>query len=93
MLDPRHVLPLLQRKHRAVPGATALQQWDMPEVFLRLRAALRERTRKPDQEWVRVLRQRDGTGVVVPAPLAQPDLLASVPTPDLQSCDQLGRGA
>lgn len=56
VLDPCHVLPLLERKHRAVPEATALQHWTLPEPLLRLREALRQRTRKPDQEWVRVLR-------------------------------------
>lgn len=56
MLDPLHVLPLLERKHRAVPEATALQAWALPGVFGELRTALAERTRKPDQEWVSVLR-------------------------------------
>jgi transposase len=56
VLDPLHVLPLLEKKHRAVPEATALRAWALPEVFEELRAALQERTRKPDQEWVQVLR-------------------------------------
>ena len=56
VLDPRHVLPLLERKHRAVPEATALRAWALPAVFHRLREALAERTRKPDREWVSVLR-------------------------------------
>lgn len=55
VLDPLHVLPLLQHKHRAVPEATALQGWDLPPIFHEIRAALRQETRKPDQEWVRVL--------------------------------------
>ena len=55
VLDPLHVLPLLYRKHRAVPEATALQGWQLPAVFHALRQALRQETRKPDQEWVRVL--------------------------------------
>lgn len=126
VLDPRHVLSLLERKHRAVPEATALAQWDIPEAFLRLRDALRGRTRKPDQEWVAVLRllerhpqeaveaavaealerdtprletiqqllrQRDGTAVVVPAPLARPDLALTLAPPALEAYDQLGRGA
>jgi transposase len=54
-LDPRHVLPLLETKHRAVSEATALQSWTVPEVFERLREELRKDTRKPDQEWVKVL--------------------------------------
>lgn len=56
VLDPLHVLPLLERKHRAVPEATALRAWALPAVFERLREELQERTRKPDREWVRVLR-------------------------------------
>jgi transposase len=56
VLDPLHVLPLLERKHRAVSEATALQGAALPEVFHELRAALQERTRKPDREWVQVLR-------------------------------------
>lgn len=56
VLEPRHVLPLLEKKHRAVPEATALRAWALPEVFARLREALAERTRKPDREWVQVLR-------------------------------------
>jgi hypothetical protein len=54
-LDPRHVLRLLERKHRAVAESTAMQAWDVPAVFARLREALGRETRKPDQEWVRVL--------------------------------------
>ncbi|MGH7162852.1 MAG: Mu transposase domain-containing protein [Planctomycetota bacterium] len=56
VLDPRHVLALLERKHRAVPEATALLQGKLPDVFHALRRALAPLTRKPDQEWVRVLR-------------------------------------
>ena len=55
VLDPRHVLPLLEKKHRAVPEATALRSWALPAVFARLREALAERTRKSDREWVQVL--------------------------------------
>ena len=55
VLDPLHVLPLLYCKHRAIPEATALQGWQLPAVFHALRQALRQETRKPDQEWVRVL--------------------------------------
>jgi len=54
-LDPRHVLRLLEKKHRAVAESTAIQAWEVPEVFERLREELRKDTRKPDQEWVRVL--------------------------------------
>jgi transposase len=54
VLDPRHVLRLLARKPRAAAEATALQ--GLPEAFHELRRALREATRRPDHEWVEVLR-------------------------------------
>ena len=54
-LDPKHVLKLLEKKHRAVAESTAIGAWDVPEVFGRLREELSRDTRKPDQEWVRVL--------------------------------------
>lgn len=54
VLDPRHILSLLLRKHRAAGEATALL--DLPPVFERLRSALRQETRRPDREWVEVLR-------------------------------------
>ncbi len=56
VLDPRHVLPLLERKSRAVSEATALMQWKLPSVFQTLRDALRPHTRRPDREWVQILR-------------------------------------
>ena len=56
VLDARHVLPLLERKHRAVPEATALRSWRLAPVWQQVRAALAKHTRKPDQEWVRMLR-------------------------------------
>ena len=56
VLDPLDILPLLEHKHRAVGESTAIQQWKLPEVFHELRAKLAERTRKGDQEWVRVMR-------------------------------------
>lgn len=55
VLDPRDVLPLLERKHRAVPESTAVQQWSLPPILHELRDRLAERSKKPDQEWVRVL--------------------------------------
>jgi transposase len=55
VLDPLDVLPLLEQKHRAVSESTAIQQWELPLAFHELRARLRERTRKGDQEWVRVM--------------------------------------
>jgi transposase len=55
VLDPFDVLPLLEHKHRAVSESTAIQQWNLPAVFHELRARLRERTRKGDREWVRVM--------------------------------------
>ena len=56
VLDPVHVLPLLEHKHRAATEATALRQWHVPPVLERLRAELARHTRKSDREWVRVLR-------------------------------------
>ena len=56
VLDARHVLPLLERKHRAVPEATALRSWRLAPLWQQVRAALATHTRKPDQEWVRMLR-------------------------------------
>ena len=56
VLDARHILRVLERKHRAVPESTAIQQWELPAVFERLLGALTARVRKPRQEWVRVLR-------------------------------------
>lgn len=54
MLDARHVLGLLGRKHRAAGEATALQ--GLPPVFEELRRGLREVTRHPDKEWVEILK-------------------------------------
>ena len=51
-----HVLPLLERKHRAVAEATALLDWRLAPVWQQARAELAKHTRKPDQEWVRMLR-------------------------------------
>ena len=56
VLDPFHVLPLLERKHRAVAEATALVGWRLAPVWQQVRAELAKHTRKPDQEWVRMLR-------------------------------------
>ena len=56
VLDALHVLPLLERKHRAVAEATALLDWRLAPVWQRARAELAKHTRKPDQEWVRMLR-------------------------------------
>jgi len=56
VLDARHVLPLLERKHRAASESTAIAQWGLDPVFFDLRRELSKATRKPDQEWVRVLR-------------------------------------
>ena len=54
-LDPRHVLPLLARKHRAVLESTAVSAWKVSEPFEELLQELRKDTRKPEQEWVKVL--------------------------------------
>lgn len=53
VLDPLHILSLLIRKHRAAGEATALL--NLPPVFERLRAALRDETRRSDREWIEVL--------------------------------------
>lgn len=56
VIDPLHVLALLERKHRAVGESTAIGQWKLAETFHELREALRGEVRKPDQEWIGVLR-------------------------------------
>jgi hypothetical protein len=56
VLDARHILRVLERKHRAVPESTAIQQWVVPPVFERLLGALKGQVRKPHQEWIRVMR-------------------------------------
>ncbi|MGH7162042.1 MAG: Mu transposase domain-containing protein, partial [Planctomycetota bacterium] len=56
VLEARHVLSLLERKPRAVGEATAIRQWSLPPVFLELRQELAGRTRRPDREWVSILR-------------------------------------
>ena len=56
VLDALHALPLLERKHRAVAEATALLDWRLAPVWQQARAEHAKHTRKPDQEWVRMLR-------------------------------------
>jgi hypothetical protein len=56
VLEPTHVLPLLEHKSRAAGEATALQQWQVPPALERLRQELRKHTRKPEREWIQVLR-------------------------------------
>ena len=56
VIDPLHVLGLLERKHRAIGEATAITTWRLPSTFHELREKLRESVRRPDQEWIRVLR-------------------------------------
>ena len=56
VLDAFHVLPLLERKHRAVSESTALADWRLAPLWQQVRAELAKHTRKPDQEWVRMLR-------------------------------------
>jgi transposase len=56
VLDPRHVLSLLEHKSRAAGEATALMEGRLPPVFQALREALRPHTRRPDREWVQILR-------------------------------------
>lgn len=55
VLDVRHVLRLLEKKHRAIPESTAVQQLQLPPALSELREALRTKVRKPDREWIRVL--------------------------------------
>ncbi len=55
VINPLHVLPLLERKSRAVAEATAIRQWALPETISQLRNELRPHTRNPDREWVQVL--------------------------------------
>jgi transposase len=61
VLDPLHVLPLLEQKSRAAREATALR--GLPLVFEELRLALVGRTRHPDREWVQVLRLAEAHGM------------------------------
>ena len=56
VLDALHVLPLLERKHRPVAEAMAPLDRRLGPVWQRVRAELAKHTRKPDQEWVRMLR-------------------------------------
>lgn len=56
VLDAMHVLRLLEKKHRAIPESTAVQQMKLPPALVELRVALRGKVRHPDREWVRVLR-------------------------------------
>lgn len=56
VLDARHILRVIERKHRSALESTAIQQWELPPVFERLYDALCARTRRARQEWVRVLR-------------------------------------
>lgn len=56
VIDPLHVLELLEQKHRAVAESTAIGQWELPTAFYELREKLSAKVRKPDQEWIRVLR-------------------------------------
>ena len=74
VLDPLHVLPVLERKHRAVPEATALQDWALAPVWQQVRTALRQQTRKPDQEWVRMLRLLE----TYPAPAVEAAVAAAL---------------
>ena len=56
VLDVTHVLPLLEHKHRAVGEATALKLWRVPPSLEKVRSELRRHTRRPDREWVQILR-------------------------------------
>jgi len=61
VLDPLHVLPLLEQKSRAAREATALR--GLPAVFEELRLLLVGRTRHPDREWVQALRLAETHGM------------------------------
>jgi transposase len=61
VLDPLHVLPLLEWKSRAAPEATALRS--LPAVFGELRQGLLGRTKHPEREWVQVLRLAEIHGI------------------------------
>ena len=74
VLDPFHVLPVLERKHRAVPEATALQGWPLAPVWQQVRTALGQQTRTPDQEWVRMLRLLETS----PAPAVEAAIAAAL---------------
>jgi len=56
VIDPLHVLGLLERKHRSISESTAINQWDLNAVFYELRDKLHGAVRKPDREWIGVLR-------------------------------------
>jgi len=56
VLEVTHVLPLLEHKHRAVGEATALKLWHAPHSLEKVRSELRRHTRRPDREWVQILR-------------------------------------
>jgi len=56
VIDPLHVLALLERKHRSIGESTAIGQWELNAVFYELREKLRGAVRKPDREWIGVLR-------------------------------------
>jgi transposase len=55
ILDPFHILGLLEKKSRAAFEATAIRQWALPQVFYELREQLQRKTRKANREWIRVL--------------------------------------
>jgi hypothetical protein len=63
VIDPLQVLELLEQKHRAVAESTAIGQWELPSAFYELREKLRAKVRKPDQEWIGVLRRLERQGM------------------------------
>jgi hypothetical protein len=55
--NPLHYLALLEQKPRALDQAAPLQDWDLPEVFDRLRRVLEVRMgRRGRKEYIQVLR-------------------------------------
>lgn len=68
IMDWRHFLDLLAKKHRAIPEATALRGLNLPTAYFTLREQLRSCTRHADREWVEVLMLlRDGDEATVTA--------------------------
>jgi transposase len=57
VFDPRHYLPLIERKIGALDQAAPLRGWDLPEAFATLRRLLESRMGKAGKrEYVQVLR-------------------------------------
>lgn len=55
VFDPRHYLPLLERKPGSLDYARPLRNWDLPEVFGTLRRRLEAERPDGTREYIRVL--------------------------------------